>query len=110
MRTIRFHAVDNDALLAYSTGHSTVANAIGKSQWAQAASAAVGSSAKAATSFDDLDTKLTALATSTRQPVTSSVTSLGTGVAGAIAGVIVFTLAGAGLTFWGVSRRIEEYR
>ncbi|GAA0337691.1 hypothetical protein [Micropruina glycogenica] len=100
----------SNALLAYGTGHSTVANAIGKSQWAQAASAAVGSSAKAATSFDDLDTKLTALATSTRQPVTSSVTTLGTGVAGAIAGVIVFTLAGAGLTFWGVSRRIEEYR
>ncbi len=42
--------------------------------------------------------------------MTSSVTTLGTGVAGAIAGVIVFTLAGAGLTFWGVSRRIEEYR
>ena len=39
----------SNALLAYSTGHSTVANAIGKSQWAQAASAAVGSSAKAAT-------------------------------------------------------------
>jgi hypothetical protein len=97
------------ALTSYNAQHATVATAIAKASWAQAASAVVGGSSTA-TAFADLDTKLTALSGATRQPVTASVTSLNTGVAGAIAGVIVFTLAGAGLTFWGVSRRIEEYR
>lgn len=84
-----------------------MANAIGKSQWAQAASAAVGSSAKAATSLISTPTDRTRH--QHRRPVNSSVTR-SVPAWPAPSGVVVFRLAGAGLTFWGVSRRIEEYR
>ncbi|MFT3862494.1 hypothetical protein [Micropruina sp.] len=98
------------ALTTYNTAHTTVANLIAKSQWAQASNAAIGSSGAGAEAFANLDSALSTLNTTLRSPVISSVTGVGNAVISGIAGVILLTLAGAGLTFWGVARRIEEYR
>ncbi len=95
------------ALKAYKTSHDQVTNATDKAQWATAAGLVTDASAKA---FDKIDGALSTIYANLRSPVTSGIKSVGDGIVAGIAGVIVFTLAGAGLAFWGVSRRIEEYR
>lgn len=97
------------ALSSYNAAHNQVTAALGKSQWDQASSLAVGNGA-AGKAFTTADRAIADLAGTVRDPVTSAVTSVTTTIAGAIAGVILLTVAGAALATWGVARRIEEYR
>ncbi|MFT4215700.1 MAG: hypothetical protein QM619_00710 [Micropruina sp.] len=94
-------------LTAYNAAHAQVATAVGKAQWDVAAGLVTGA---AQTAFTAVDQSLNTITANLRSPVTSSVKSVGDGVIAGIAGVIVLTLAGAGLAVWGVARRIEEYR
>ena len=94
-------------LKAYGSAHDQVVAAIGKSQWDTASGLVTGASAKA---FTSLEQSLNTITANLRSPLTASVKSVGEGVIAAIAGVLVFTLTGAGLAVWGVARRIEEYR
>ena len=94
-------------LTAYNTAHSQVVAATGKAQWDTASGLVTGASAK---TFTSLDQSLNTITANLRSPVTSGLKSVGDGVIAGIAGVLVLTLAGAGLAVWGVARRIEEYR
>ncbi len=94
-------------LKAYKATHDQVVSATGKAQWTTAASMVTDASAKA---FTMIDTSLNTVRANLGGPVSTGLKSASDGAAAGIAGVIVFTLAGAGLVVWGVARRIEEYR
>ncbi|MFT3970227.1 MAG: hypothetical protein QM695_08095 [Micropruina sp.] len=95
------------ALKAYKATHDQLVSAAGKAQWTTAAGIATDASA---TAFDKVDTSLNTVGADLGGPVSTGLKSASDGAAAGIAGVIVFTLAGAGLAVWGVARRIEEYR
>lgn len=96
-------------LTAYNAAHTKVVTASTSANWSTAASAALDAGGESG-AFTALDLSLNTLNANTRSPVTKAVAGVRTSTVGSIAGVIVITLLGAGLAFWGVSRRIEEYR
>lgn len=98
-----------DSFDAYKSAHEQVVSATGKSQWDAATGLVTGTGASAKT-FRALDLDLNTVNANLRGPASTAVRSVENAVVGAIAGVIVLTLAGVWLAVWGVSRRIEEYR
>lgn len=96
-------------LTAYNAAHTKVVAAVNAANWSTAASTVLDAGGSTG-AFTSLDTALNTLNANTRSPVSTAVSGVRTSTVGSIAGVIVLTLLGAGLAFWGVSRRIEEYR
>jgi len=96
-------------LTAYNSAHTRVVHASTAATWSTAATTALEAGGASGT-FTAVDLSLNTLNANTRSPVTTAVSGVGNSTVGGIAGVIVLTLLGAGLAFWGVSRRVEEYR
>lgn len=96
-------------LSQYNTAHTAVATELKASNWSGAATKALAAGDESG-AYTALDAALTTLADTTRSPVTASVDGVRSSKIGGIAGVVLFTLTGAGLAYWGVARRIEEYR
>ena len=94
---------------AYTTAHTQVTTALGKSQWDTAAGLVTGTGA-AAKQFTSLDDAIATLDAGLHNTPRSQVYSVQTVIVVAMVGVIAFTVAGAWLAVWGVARRIEEYR